>query len=197
MRWLIECWPAPRSMTTGANHEHDPAPGHHRRPVPAGLPHLALHHLRSLRRSRQTPQPVWQSVAVLLPLRRHRPQTPRLRRQTVTLQPKGGFSMLAAWITLALITPAALAWGVLVVRTHTAIRRAHTAPGRCYAPSSVDPRGRWRVSRHADVLDPLPALDTDHDGTAGTPVRPLVRAHTQRIEQGQSQACQPRSGQGK
>lgn len=70
----------------------------------------------------------------------------------------------------ASVAAAALGLLTLVLVARARRRRADAAFVRQggigpapFAPSSVDPRGRWQISAHADVLDPLPPLDTDHD----------------------------------
>ena len=72
---------------------------------------------------------------------------------------------------------AALAWHLRRARPHT----TETAPP---APSSVDPRGRWRISRIADAaLEPAPyRLDTDSDDGADW-LRPSTRPRHERHDQ--------------
>ncbi|MFD4196754.1 hypothetical protein [Amycolatopsis thermoflava] len=85
--------------------------------------------------------------------------------------------MFVVWIIGALLLLAAAVACALLVHTRRAQRRADVRTGPRYAPTSVDPRGRWQVSRLGpDLLEPAPyVLDTDHDGPTGTPPPPTVR----------------------
>ncbi|MBB3053555.1 hypothetical protein FHS23_004609 [Prauserella isguenensis] len=80
--------------------------------------------------------------------------------------------LVAAAIGLVLVAAtagAALAW-------HLRRARPHTTEPAPYEPLSVDPRGRWRISRIDDAaLEPVPyQLDTDSDDAA-EPLRPAAK----------------------
>lgn len=82
--------------------------------------------------------------------------------------------LVAAAILLILAAAtagAALAWHLRRARPHT------TEPDPYEPPLSVDPRGRWRISRIDDAaLEPAPyRLDTDPDDGDADPARPPTR----------------------
>ncbi|UJW36939.1 hypothetical protein L3Q67_45070 (plasmid) [Saccharothrix sp. AJ9571] len=80
--------------------------------------------------------------------------------------------MLVAAAAVLLAVAAAIA--VVLTRTRREHDR-HPTPAH-YRPGSTDSRGRWQVSAIADVLPPLPPLDTEPDGPPGTWPRPVYRA---------------------